>query len=198
MNHELCLIKHLFSGLHKWGIANDPATEDERFAETCFVERFGRRRQSQPKNSAPSVISGANKQLVKIRVNSWIFNTQYEIPNLALSEVEGTQYDHPIIYVPIRHYICRGLSTNQPFLCKTNPIFRIPKMYLSTCMKTNYKNFIRLAGYKNKPNFRKAQMNVNLTLTKDYRKKDDFSVRINKPNSRKTQNEHKRFFTKGL
>jgi len=118
---HLCLIKHLFSGLHKWGIANDPATEDERFTETCFVERFGRRRQSQPKTSAPSVISVANKQLVKIRVNSWIFNTQYEIPNLALSEVEATQYEHPIIYVPIRHYIGRENSTNQPFLCKTNP-----------------------------------------------------------------------------
>ncbi len=54
----------------------------------------------------------------------------------------------------------------------------------------NYKNFIPLAGQKNKPNsnpikanFQKAQMNVNLTLTKDYRKKDDFVVRINKPNS---------------
>jgi len=49
-----------------------------------------------------------------------------------------------------------------------------------------------------KPNFQKAKMNVNLTLTKDYRKKDDFIVRINKPNFRNGQNEHKRFFTKGL
>jgi hypothetical protein len=56
----------------------------------------------------------------------------------------------------------------------------------------NYKDFIPLAGQKNKPNsnpikpnFQKAQMNVNLTLTKDYRKKDDFVVRINKPNFRK-------------
>jgi len=78
---HLCLIKHLFSGLHKWGIANDPATEDERFTETCFEERFGRRRQSQPKTSAPSVISGAIKQLVKIRVNLWLFNTRYAIRN---------------------------------------------------------------------------------------------------------------------
>jgi len=31
-------------------------------------------------------------------------------------------YKAPDIYVPIRHYICRGFSTNQPFLCKTNPI----------------------------------------------------------------------------
>jgi hypothetical protein len=53
----------------------------------------------------------------------------------------------------------------------------------------DYKNFIPLAGYKNKPNsnpnkpnFRKAKMNVNSLITKDYRKKDDFKVRINKPN----------------
>jgi len=52
-----------------------------------------------------------------------------------------------------------------------------------------YKNFILLAGYKNKPNsnpikpnFKKAKMNVNSLITKDYRKKEDFSVRINKPN----------------
>jgi len=100
---HLCLIKRLFSGLHKWGIANDPATEDERFTETCFVERFGRRRQSQPKTSAPSVISGANKQLVKIRVNSWIFNTQYAIPNTS---------DEILLYT------CRESSTNRPFYAK--------------------------------------------------------------------------------
>jgi len=42
----------------------------------------------------------------------------------------------------------------------------------------HYKNFIPLAGQKNKPkanpikpNFRKAQMNVNSLITKDYRKK---------------------------
>ena len=31
--------------------------------------------------------------------------------------------ENPVIYVPIRHYICRGPSTNQLILCKTNPIF---------------------------------------------------------------------------
>ena len=53
----------------------------------------------------------------------------------------------------------------------------------------NYKNFIPLAGQKNKPNsnpikpnFQKAKMNANDFITKDYRKKDDFIVRINKPN----------------
>jgi len=69
----------------------------------------------------------------------------------------------------------------------------------------DYKNFIPLAGYKNKPNsnpikpnFKKAQMIVNSLITKDYRKKDDFLVRINKPNFRNGQNERKLNFHKGL
>jgi len=63
-------------------------------------------------------------------------------------------------------------------------------MNVSNIITRNYKNFIPLAGRKNKPNsnpikpnFQKAKMNVNLTLTKDYRKYDDFAVRKNKPNS---------------
>jgi len=78
-------------------------------------------------------------------------------------------------------------------------------MSVSNIITMNYKKFIPLAGYKNKPNsnpnkpnLRKAQMNVNVFIIKDYRKKDDFAVRINKPNFRNAQNEHKRFFTKGL
>jgi hypothetical protein len=96
------------------------------------------------------------------------------------------------IYVPIRHYICREPSTNQPFLCKTNPILSAVgglQMNLKFCSKMAYKNKRNWTLGKNKPNsnpikpnLRKAQMNVNLTLTKDYRKKDDFVVRINKPN----------------
>jgi len=69
----------------------------------------------------------------------------------------------------------------------------------------DYKNFITLAGYKNKPNsnpnkpnLRKAKMNVNLYFIEDYRKKDDFKVRINKPNFQNVQNERKLNFNKGL
>jgi len=64
------------------------------------------------------------------------------------------------------------------------------QIYINIYDTKDYKNFIPLAGQKNKPNsnpnkpnLRKAKMKVNLTLTKDYRKKDDFVVRINKPNS---------------
>ena len=49
--------KHLFSRLHKWGIANDPAVVAERFTEACFVERFGRRRQTHPKTFLPHEIA---------------------------------------------------------------------------------------------------------------------------------------------
>jgi len=62
-------------------------------------------------------------------------------------------------------------------------------MSVSNIITTNYKIFIPLAGYKNKPNsnpikpnFQKAKMNVNLYYIEDYRKNDDFLVRINKPN----------------
>ncbi len=89
-------------------------------------------------------------------------------------------------------YICRELSTNQPFLCKTNPILSAVgglQMNVSNIITRNYKNFLPLAGQKNKPNsnpikpnLRKAKMNINSFITKDYRKKDDFEVRINKPN----------------
>jgi len=56
------------------------------------------------------------------------------------------------------------------------------------CLYTKYyKNFIPLAGQKNKPNsnpikpnLKRAQMNVKSLITKDYRKKDDFAVRKNK------------------
>ncbi len=96
------------------------------------------------------------------------------------------------IYVPIRHYICRESSTNQPFLCKTNPILSAVgglQMNVNIYNTTDYENIWQRRVRKNKPNsnpikpnFRKAKMNVNSLITKDYRKKDDFTVRINKPN----------------
>ena len=63
-------------------------------------------------------------------------------------------------------------------------------MNVSNIITRNYKNFIPLAGQKNKPNtnpnkpnLQKAKMNVSLYVIEDYRRKDDFVVRINKPNS---------------
>jgi hypothetical protein len=88
---------------------------------------------------------------------------------------------------------------------QNKPNFQDVQIIVSNIIIMNYKKFIPLAGYKNKPNsnpnkpnLRKAKMNVNLTLTKDYRKNDDFSVRINKPNFQNGQNERKLNFNKGL
>jgi len=102
-------------------------------------------------------------------------------------------YKAAVIYVPISHlYICREPSTNQLFLCKTNPILSAVgglQMNVSIYYTKVYKNETAFRRGKNKPNsnpikpnFKKAKMNVNSNLTKDYRKKDDFVVRINKPN----------------
>ena len=89
-------------------------------------------------------------------------------------------------------YICRESSTNQPFLCKTNPILSAVgglQMNVSSILTTDYENKFNWTLGQNKPNSnpikpnsQKAKMNVNSLITKDYRKKDDFEVRINKPN----------------
>ena len=99
-------------------------------------------------------------------------------------------YKAPVIYVPIRHYICRESSTNQPLFMQNKPNSLNVQIYINIYETKIYKNFIPLAGQKNKPNsnpikpnLRKAKMNVNSLITKDYRKNDDFIVRINKPNS---------------
>jgi len=112
------------------------------------------------------------------------------------------------IYVPIRHYICRESSTNQLFLCKTNPIFSAVgglQMNVKSYNTADHENIANWTLGENKPNsnpikpnLRKAKMDVNLYFIEDYRKKDDFSVRINKPNFRNGQNECKLNFNKGL
>jgi len=101
------------------------------------------------------------------------------------------------LFTPSPLYNCRESSTNQPFLCKTNPILSAVgglQMSVNSFSQMYYQIFILLAGQKNKPNSnpikpnpRKAKMNINLTLTKHYRKNDDFTVRKNKPNFRNGQ-----------
>jgi len=95
------------------------------------------------------------------------------------------------IYVPIRQYICRELSTNRPFLCKTNPILSAVgglQMNVNPYNTTECENNSNWTlgqnkpnSNPNKPNLRKAKMDVNLYFIEDYRKNDDFAVRINKP-----------------
>ncbi len=109
------------------------------------------------------------------------------------------------LFTNLHLYICRESSTNHLLFMQNKPNFRKSQMNVNSLITINYKNFIPLAGQKNKPNsnpikpnLRKAKMNVNLTLTKDYRKKDDFIVRINKPNFQNAKNERKLNFNKGL
>ncbi len=155
---HLSLIKHLFSWLHKWGIANDPAIEDEHFAETYFVERFGRRRQSQPKTSAPSVISGANQQLVKIRVNSWIFNTQYEQRHPSTTVENSLQIDLFMQNKPKVKYAQINVSS---FITS-----KYEKM--DTWLSGKNKPKTKPKQTQTKPNPKKPKMNVNSIITNDY------------------------------
>ena len=90
--------------------------------------------------------------------------------NHRISSIENREssIENPVIYVPIRHlYICRELSTNQPFLCKTNPILSAVgglQMNLSILSKMTYDNKSNWTLGQNKPNqtqfkpnFRNAQ-----------------------------------------
>jgi hypothetical protein len=59
-----------------------------------------------------------------------------------------------LIKHPIRHYLynCRENSTNQPFLCKTNPISWKPKMNVNKVLTRDYENETLGRRGKNKPN----------------------------------------------
>ena len=83
----------------------------------------------------------------------------------------------------------KNFVRNYQRIMQNKPNFKDVQMNVRSLITMNYKYFIPLAGYKNKPNsnpikpnFQNAKMNVNLTFTKDYRKNNDFVVRINKPN----------------
>jgi len=114
----------------------------------------------------------------------------------TLPAVRYTQYD-----IRSTKYYVRNYQRNM----QNKPNFRKSQMNLSIYNTTDYKNFIPLAGYKNKPNsnpnkpnLKKTKMNVNSLTIKVYRKKDNFIVRINKPNFQNSKNERKLNFNKGL
>jgi len=94
------------------------------------------------------------------------------------------------IYVPIRHYICRGPSTNQLLFMQNKPNFRKSQMNVSIFSTKAYENIANWTLGQNKPNsnpikanFPEGKIDAKCVFTKDYRKKDDFAVRKNKPNS---------------
>ncbi len=102
-----------------------------------------------------------------------------------------SRIENQVIYVPIRHYICRESSTNQLLFMQNKPNVKDAQINVNSYMKSIYEKLDNWLSGKNKPNsnpnkpnFKKAKMNANDFITKDYRKKDDFKVRINKANSK--------------
>ena len=106
---HLCLIKHLFSRLHKWGIANDPAIEAERFTEDCFVERLGRRSQSRPKTRLPHEI--AQRYLFGVP------SVAKNLSNLWLKKTFNQRNPRLIKDLQLRKSTYEKIN----FFCKTNP-----------------------------------------------------------------------------
>ncbi len=135
-----------------------------------------------------SADQGTNIRL-RLRCSFRLLSFGYVL-NDDLRLTQPTRAVPPLHEIPL--YICREPSTNQPFLCKTNPILSAVgglQMDVNLYNTTDYerKRNWTLGENKpnsnpNKPNFKRAKMNINSIITKDYRKKDDFLVRINKPN----------------
>ncbi len=137
-------------------------------------------------------------------VNNYQLRTMnYKLPTTVICRLSSV-----VCLLSSALYICRESSTNQPFLCKTNPILSAVgglQMNVSIFLQMDYENISNWTIGQNKPNsnpikpnLRKAKMNVNLYVIEDYRKKDDFTVRINKPNFQNAKNERKLNFNKGL
>jgi len=124
---------------------------------------------------------------------------------LSLHAIRFTRIEYRVIYVPIRHYICRELSTNQLLFMQNKPNLLDAQMNVNIYYTKVYKNETAFRRGKNKPNsnpikanLKRVQMNINLYVIEDYRKKDDFTVRINKPNFQNGQNERKSIYYKGI
>ena len=130
-------------------------------------------------------------------------NTQYAICY--------TRNDNPVIYVPIRHYICRAISTFvvralqiRPFM-QNKANFPDSQMNVNKVLTKDYENETLSGSGKNKANTNpnkantnpnKAnllndQMNVNKVLTKDYENKLNWAIFENKPNSNPIQTQTK-------
>jgi hypothetical protein len=75
-------------------------------------------------------------------------------------------------------YICQEASTNQLFLCKTNPISERPKMNANVFITKDYENETTLRLQKNKPNSNPIKPNLpegkidaKCVFTKEYEEK---------------------------
>jgi len=120
-------------------------------------------------------------------------------------EYRVSRIENLVIYVPIRHYICRERSTNHLLFMQNKPNVKDAQINVNSYIKSKYEKLDTWLSGKNKPNsnpikpnLKRAKMNISSIITKDYRKKDDFVVRINKANFRNAQNERKRICYRGL
>ncbi len=162
-------------------IANDPAVEAERFTEACFVERFGRRRQSRPKTSMISVnpvilshFSSCSSYLrgEKIReicVNPWLMNylCAYKAPFCAFLWLKNPRNPcNPRLKNPI---ILSNLSSCLRALRgEITPEISVKSWLIKDLRSTkdyvrNYKPF-----FAKRTQFPKSQMNVTKVLTNAY------------------------------
>ena len=110
------------------------------------------------------------------------------IENLTLAHFRHFRH-FSSFFTPSPLYICRESSTNQLLFMQNKPNSLNVQIYINIYDTKDYKNFIPLAGQKNKPNSNPIKPNLpkckiysKCVFAKDYRKKDDFIVRINKPN----------------
>ena len=78
---------------------------------------------------------------------------------------------------------------------QNKPNFQDTQMNVNIYDTKDYKNFIPLAGQKNKPNsnpikpnLKKAKINVNLYVIEDYENETAFGLEQNKPNQTQFQN----------
>jgi len=141
--------KHLFSRLHKWGIANDPAVVAERFTEACFVERFGRRRQSQLISLSPL----------------WLFSL-FLRAFCAFLWLKNPRN----LFTPLETCLLFLMGCN-PWLI--NDLRNYKALYICRDTFTDVMSALQIKLFmQNKAKFRKSQMNVSNYITKDYEKKD--------------------------
>jgi len=126
--------------------------------------------------------------------------TSIENPTLA----HFRHFSSLFTYSPL--YICRESSTNQLFLCKTNPILSAIggfQMNLKFCNKMAYENISDWTLGENKPNQTQfkpktnpicemTKMNLSYYSTKDYENKRLCRQRQNKPNQTQFQTQFQR------
>ena len=73
--------------------------------------------------------------------------------NHRISSIENREssIENPVIYVPIRHYICRESSTNQLLFMQNKPNVKDAQINVSSYLKSKYEKLDTWLSGKNKP-----------------------------------------------